>query len=1590
MSLTKFNTRIGNNLLEVVSSLEELKSLKHFNHAVLVLGATTTQDGDGGIYSWDGSNEQTPDDISLIQSDHNTIGRWKRLSYALNSAEDAPLTFSGETSKTVSFVQGNYSFSMASRFTITATSNVSWLTIGSISKNGLSQIINYEVIGNPNSSVREGVITLTNGFQTFTYVVTQGEVESVTVSSSLVFNNESRDNNITNVVSNASWSATSSVSWITLSSFSGTGNGSIQFDIEENTDQQNDRSGNITVETVSGYSQVISVTQSQGASEIEFVDEQVVDSDAATGLSFEIDSDIGWTATTSTSWITITTASGNDGDDVVYSVTENTDIVNDRTGTIIVTSTNGQNVITVDIRQTEVADAFQVKIDTTNTTLNKFAVERARNISVDWGDGSVKESTPDNISFNRLAHTYATEGEYTVSITQNDKNVVAQKFVTTAGTNSDLGEYNHYRGHHSYALDTTLTNDASNVGNGDIYSMETSQGSCDFSFNFPSDRDYDSNYSQLNDDGVALNSTQHPVRMIKEIVEWGNMTIDSLVFFATHARNLTTISNDIGSFDTSNVKSLYHTFYNCDSLTSFPLLDTSNVYGMDNTFHNCSSLTSFPLLDTSNVEIFELAWYNCSGLTSFPLINTGNAITLNRAWYNCSGLTSFPTIDTSNVINLGGAWYRCSGLTSFPLLDTGNVYYMYQTWRECTGLTSFPTIDMTTMNDSSTAATVMESLTYPSIEPTGGSSSMDASFALAATWYRCSGLTSFPGSSGAPTGSTVALDTSGITHMSSTWADCSNLTSFPLIDTSSVTGMFHCWEDCSSLTSFPLLVTSNVTDLRSTWEGCSGLTSFPEIVTSNVTDLESTWEGCSGLTSFPAIDVGKCQNFNQTWQNCNSIASTSDFGTFTNTSYTTAGATERGIAVEGSSWYKTWEGSHSNFTFTSKANSPFTQLAHATNIKVRLRTPRYALSTTNYVHGQFYEAQSFVTPLPTGSIYYPPFDISDLTSVTIDDPNTTIIAGYGSFELTGWDQMTFPLVDASVGVTTYAYGTASKPNLLTEINLNIGLTNSVTAGLIFDLYTGAGGPSGSTDIHTPITGTSSYSINVLSGFGNAYSGGVSTADIISYLLGKGWDITTAGNTQLGTPVQIGADIDETTPSVLKPSVDFGTDCTLNADGTRLAIGATYGHTTGISTSAIMGYVEIYDWSGTAWVLLDTLDIGDLTSTYGEARVIGDSIEFDDSGNRIVIGSPRSTSNVDGGNNTSEADTGRVDVFEYDPNSPSKGYVQLGGTILGDNDGEFFGQSVSINNDGTIIAASAPHASAVDYYSGSSNIDTDRGVIRVYELDTTGSSPAWVKIGNNILGESASSQGGGYAEWLTGTSAAYVYSAFNESYEFRGNSIKLSGDGHRIVIGSPMSSTSGVSNSGAVEVFEYDSTQTVPWVKMGSTLLGDAVYDNMGHSVSMNDAGDRIIMGSPRITDAGTSYRPVKIFEYVDNNWAQMGSNIDDPQYSTNNHSWRGSAVSMSADGNRIIISEPGAKAQDTTNLYKGQVQIYYWSGTAWELGSAPISNNINSSYYLEWFGTDAVISSDGSTLLVSNQQSYYASTHATYYLPNSSVYVYRL
>jgi hypothetical protein len=397
----------------------------------------------------------------------------------------------------------------------------------------------------------------------------------------------------------------------------------------------------------------------------------------------------------------------------------------------------------------------------------------------------------------------------------------------------------------------------------------------------------------------------------------------------------------------------------------------------------------------------------------------------------------------------------------------------------------------------------------------------------------------------------------------------------------------------------------------------------------------------------------------------------------------------------------------------------------------------------------------------------------------------------------------------------------------------------------------------------------------------------------------------------------------------------------------------------------------------------------------------------------VIGTPGyvgSSTASDGSENAG----GRVDVFEYDPDSPSKGYVQLGSVIYGETLGDDFGSSVSINNDGTIIAASAPKADGDE-----SGTEPERGEIRVFELDTSGATPVWTKLGNTILGEESGAHGGGGLVYHGNSSySAADPTATALDYEYIGDAIKLSGNGHRIVIGSPLSDFNGQStDSGAVEIYTYDSTQNPAWSKLGDTLRGTAAHENFGSAVSMNDAGDRIVVGSPFLVTAAANIRDGRatVFEYVVNaassakEWRQVGSVIQDLTSGAGGTVpiWFAASVSMSADGDRIAIGSPGSYVNNL--LYRGTVQVReldkstytglfsgYGSATGitgnFNLISEPISDisttTSNSNYYYEWFGTDVVISSDGSKLIASNSAGWNSTSGSTNSGNQSTFYTY--
>lgn len=341
-----------------------------------------------------------------------------------------------------------------------------------------------------------------------------------------------------------------------------------------------------------------------------------------------------------------------------------------------------------------------------------------------------------------------------------------------------------------------------------------------------------------------------------ELSQWGDVTWRSMEGAFSGCSNMTITATDAATARTGGVSNFFMAWFECTSLTSFPLIDTSSGWTFERAWQHCSGLTSFPLINTAAGFTFYGAWDGCSGLTSFPLINTAAGTSFSYAWRDCSGLTGFPLIDTAAGTYFSSAWSGCSGLTAFPLLDTGEGTDFTYTWFGCSGLTSFPLIDTGKGTDFFRAWYGCSGLTsFPLINTAEGTR-------FEHTWGSCTGLTSFP-----------LINTAKGTDFRDSWKDCSALVSFPAINTAAGTNFSSAWEGCSGLTSFPLIDTASAKNLSSTWYNCSGLTSFPLINTAAVTNFRDAWYGCSGLTSFPLIDTGAGIDFSSAWSQCRGLTS---------------------------------------------------------------------------------------------------------------------------------------------------------------------------------------------------------------------------------------------------------------------------------------------------------------------------------------------------------------------------------------------------------------------------------------------------------------------------------------------------------------------------------------------------------------------------------------------------------------------------------------------------------------------------------------------------------------------------------------------
>jgi len=265
---------------------------------------------------------------------------------------------------------------------------------------------------------------------------------------------------------------------------------------------------------------------------------------------------------------------------------------------------------------------------------------------------------------------------------------------------------------------------------------------------------------------------------------------------------------------------------------------------------------------------------------------------------------------------------------------------------------------------------------------------------------------------------------------------------------------------------------------------------------------------------------------------------------------------------------------------------------------------------------------------------------------------------------------------------------------------------------------------------------------------------------------------------------------------------------------------------------------------------------------------GRVVSINDAGTIVAIGAHK---NDGGGSNA-----GHVRVYEWNGTA----WAQKGSDIDGDSANDRFGISVSINNDGTVLAVGAD-----------SDDDGGNASGRVKVFYWTGS--AWSLRGSPIDGEAIG--------------------------DFSGWDVSLDADGDVLAIGAYLNDGGG-SDRGHVRVYAWNGSA---WSQRGSDIDGAADGDNSGISVSLNSDGSVVAIGAWKNDDGpGSDAGHTRIFSWNGSTWSQKGSDID----GETSGDLSGYNVSINDQGTIVAI---GAYANDGTGTDAGHVRVYYWTGSAW-------------------------------------------------------------
>jgi hypothetical protein len=210
--------------------------------------------------------------------------------------------------------------------------------------------------------------------------------------------------------------------------------------------------------------------------------------------------------------------------------------------------------------------------------------------------------------------------------------------------------------------------------------------------------------------------------------------------------------------------------------------------------------------------------------------------------------------------------------------------------------------------------------------------------------------------------------------------------------------------------------------------------------------------------------------------------------------------------------------------------------------------------------------------------------------------------------------------------------------------------------------------------------------------------------------------------------------------------------------------------------------------------------------------------------RVAIGAPASFESSGGAVRVHDL---TININNNASSSSSSSWRQIGQTISGSHAGVRFGESVSMSDDGTVLAVGAR-----------GNALFDAGQVQVFRL------VKHHKNNNENNNNTEDDDDDDEYEWVSDDQIFHG----DEVGEGFGAAVSLPADGNTLAIGGPVSNEFGCKTlcedaSGRIQVYQYQS-ETREWIQQGSSLGGSDAA-SFGSALAISANGQRVAGGAPQ-------------------------------------------------------------------------------------------------------------------------------------------------